>query len=51
LLYSGLLLGDAVDTATPSKDWPSVNQSDFTAWVSIFEDAFGYLIIRVIKGA
>jgi hypothetical protein len=45
-----LLLGYAVDSATPIKDRASVNKPDFTAWIDLFEDAFGYLIVRVIEG-
>ena len=48
--YLWLLLGYAVDTATPIEDRSGVNKSDFTAWIDLFEDAFSYLIVRVVKG-
>jgi hypothetical protein len=49
-LDSGLLLGYAVDTATPSKDWSGVYKPDFTSRIGIFQLAFGYLIVMVIEG-
>jgi hypothetical protein len=48
--YSWLLLGYAVDTATPIKDRSGINKSDFSAWIDIFKDALSHLIVRVIKG-
>jgi hypothetical protein len=49
-LDSRLLLGYAVDSATPIKDWAGVNKPDFSTWIDLFEDAFGNLIVWVIKG-
>jgi hypothetical protein len=44
------LLGYAVDSTAPIKDRAGINKPDFSARIDIFKDAFGYLIIRVIKG-
>jgi hypothetical protein len=44
-----LLLGNAVNSATVSKDLPGVYQYDFTAWINALHDFLGNLIVWVIK--
>jgi hypothetical protein len=48
-LESRLLLGYAMDAATPIEDRSGINEPYLPTWIDILKDTLGYLIVWIIK--
>jgi hypothetical protein len=49
--WLGLLLGDAVNSATAFEEWPGVDGDDLTAGVVLGQDGYGRRVVGVAEAA